>query len=351
MKRFALLAVIAAVLAVQVQAASSSTTYVVGTCLHGSPSYATISEAVGAVPSGSTVLVCPGNYPEQPIITQPLTLKGIVIGNAGAAVIVPPSGGAVTNTDRCGQLTVQNTGSVEISHIVVDGSGNTGGCNLVGIYFQNASGTADEDVVRNQTGTGFGFGIFTDSMGSPETVNIQNSIIQNFDWEGIGVEDFTNTLTLNITGNTITAPKSSVDSQLPFAGIEYNGGTGTATRNFINVLGIRGILLHSGSAASPITGNTIVGSSFGIVGNRSPTVTSNKFLDISGEAIALDAGVIIQDNEITAVNVGIDLSCTTQTVSKNTINGASTGIANVPGGLATPNNSFTNTGALRSDCP
>ncbi len=46
---------------------------------------------LAAVPSGSMVEVCPGTYPEQVVISKPLTLEGITIGNADQAVITVPN--------------------------------------------------------------------------------------------------------------------------------------------------------------------------------------------------------------------------------------------------------------------
>lgn len=47
----------------------------VGNCA-GFPQYPTIQQAVSSVPSGATVGVCPGTYPEQVVITRNVTLKG-----------------------------------------------------------------------------------------------------------------------------------------------------------------------------------------------------------------------------------------------------------------------------------
>jgi pectin methylesterase-like acyl-CoA thioesterase len=52
------------------------TKYAVGTCQPKLQQFPTIMAAVGAVPSSSTVLVCPGTYPEQINLYQPVTLQG-----------------------------------------------------------------------------------------------------------------------------------------------------------------------------------------------------------------------------------------------------------------------------------
>src|SRR5713226_8398350 len=63
------------------------------TCQPGLVHFPTIQTAVNTVPFGTTVFVCPGTYPEQVAITQPLTLKGVTDGTGNAAVITVPGGG------------------------------------------------------------------------------------------------------------------------------------------------------------------------------------------------------------------------------------------------------------------
>src|SRR5580693_2006515 len=71
--------------------AFAATKYAVGTCQPHLTSYSTISLAVSSVPPGSTINVCPGNYPEQVLITQPLTLTGFK--NKNTPTVTVPSGG------------------------------------------------------------------------------------------------------------------------------------------------------------------------------------------------------------------------------------------------------------------
>jgi polygalacturonase len=84
----ALLFAIALILSTQPLHAAA--TVAVGTCHGTTPHYPTIQQAVNAVSSGGTVLVCPGVYAEQVTITQSLTLKGVASGTAQAATIAPP---------------------------------------------------------------------------------------------------------------------------------------------------------------------------------------------------------------------------------------------------------------------
>src|SRR5579864_5377125 len=115
------------VMGVQQLTASTSTTYVVGSCKPLLRSFTTIQDALNATPPPTVVQVCPGTYPEQVTITLPVTLEGISSGDSDQAVIVPPSGGLMPNaTDDFGsslavQLWVDNaTGPVNISNLTVD---------------------------------------------------------------------------------------------------------------------------------------------------------------------------------------------------------------------------------------
>ncbi len=80
--------------------AAQAATFVVGTCRAGR-SFTTIQAAVTAAPSGSTIDVCPGIYPEQVMIeAKTLTLVGVLSGTNDAAVLVPPAGGLIMNGTR-----------------------------------------------------------------------------------------------------------------------------------------------------------------------------------------------------------------------------------------------------------
>ena len=48
----------------------SASVVAVGTCVANVVQFTSIQEAVGAVPSGSTIKICPANYPEQVVILR-----------------------------------------------------------------------------------------------------------------------------------------------------------------------------------------------------------------------------------------------------------------------------------------
>ena len=153
----------------------------VGLCPAAGVHYTTIQAAVSAVEllaAPRTIKVCPGTYTEQVLITASLTLEGVagngaIAGNASGSnnpVIVSPAGGVVVNTNdlygypsgqpTAAQILVQTPSNalatpivVTISNITVDGSNNgLNSCatDLVGIYYQNASGTVNHVTTRYQ---------------------------------------------------------------------------------------------------------------------------------------------------------------------------------------------------------
>src|ERR1700734_2056459 len=72
---------------------AQASTVEVGSCIPTLAHFSTIQAAVNASPVGGTVDVCPGTYAEQVMITNKLTLVGVLSGTSDAAVIVPPAGG------------------------------------------------------------------------------------------------------------------------------------------------------------------------------------------------------------------------------------------------------------------
>jgi len=101
----------------------------VGTC--PGAQFPTIQQGVDAAPSGGTVLVCPGIYPEQVTISKPLTVAGIQVSTMDAAIIVPPAAGVAANTASlasgnpiAAQVLVHDATRVNLTNLAVDGTGN-----------------------------------------------------------------------------------------------------------------------------------------------------------------------------------------------------------------------------------
>ena len=347
--------------------AVTTLTYAVGTCKPSLPSFSTISAALAATPAPNVVLVCPGTYPEQIVITQAVTLQGVSNGDTGQAVIVPPSGG-LTNTaaNDLGdtlfyQVWVNNaSGPVNLSKLTIYGTGNgvTSTCFpfVVGVFLQNSAGTVSSVATRNQKGNLCGFGFYVEGGASNPSVTIQNSSIHDYDFAGIETE--TNStpseLTATITGNDVTCA---------FTGIDFCGGilleagtTDTVTGNFISST-------NTGIASNPsVTGsisrNTVVNVVNGGVGIDAAadgvSVTSNKIINTNSNnsiGILLYTSVAtVQGNVITNANAGIDFSCfANPNVHSNIIMDAASGVVNVPSAINTVN-SYANVGTIRSSC-
>ena len=60
-------------------------TYEVGGCKPGLKSFPTITQALTATPAPTVVEVCPGRYPEQVVLTQPVKIEGISSNNGEQA--------------------------------------------------------------------------------------------------------------------------------------------------------------------------------------------------------------------------------------------------------------------------
>src|SRR5215831_11484835 len=194
----------------------------VGACRPSLQSFSTIQAAVNASTSGGTVQVCPGTYGEQVVIQKNLTLKGVGDSTSNAGVIVAPAGGMAANATSlssgnpiAAQILVEAPATaVRITNLALDGSNNgINNCTpvLMGILYQNASGTVQHTSVKNQVlasspvdmrGCQSGMGIFVQSGGSgTSNVTISSNYVQNYQKNGITADE--NGTTATITGNTV----------------------------------------------------------------------------------------------------------------------------------------------------
>lgn len=303
-----------------------------GTPCANNAQYPTIQQAVNSVTPNSTILVCPGIYPEQVVITKNLTLRGVNTGSASGAVIVPPVGGIVANTTSLAsatvigaQVLVQSSTKVNISNLAIDGSNNgITGCapDLIGIVYQNASGIINEVSVSNEAlsaslnGCQSGDGVFVqsgtlNSHTGTSTVKITNSIVQNYQKNGI---------TGNEAGTDVTVSGNSVIGQGPTTGAAENGiqigfgAVGTVTSNTVTDdvwIGsgtfATGILVYA-SANVKVSSNNVSNTQGGIVLESDPT-----FGSADGSTISL--------NRISTTHIydGIDVCSDGNTISRNIV--------------------------------
>jgi hypothetical protein len=340
---------------------SSAQTVAVGNCRPHYISYSTISEAVGAVPPPTTVLVCPGTYPEQVVITTPMTLKGLSLGTGSNPVITVPGGGLVGSAQLSAQQATYDTfGPVNISNLIVDGTGAAINCatgELIGIEYVFANGTLEHVEVRNQSPGGCGFGIML--IGGDlesNSVNIKNSSIHDFDNTGVSADSNGGSgFLVNLTSNSIASTGSSVQ-----AGVVYDMAQGTAAHNTIEVGGQTGLSLENYFCCATASQNTITGSAVGIYmggsyTNATTTVTHNSlFKNGTGIMIYNGGGIeIIGSNAIVqSSTAGIDAGCASNTTVKyNTIFNAPVGIENIGSGDTVVPNDFYSVPTTTTTCP
>ena len=338
------------VLAALTGQAFSSTVAVGNTsCMPSLVHFATIQLAVNSVPAGSTIKVCPGNYPEQvSIINKNLTLIGVAFGTSDAAVVVVPAGGLVTNgvTDIFGfptaaQIFVQNT-AVTISHLTVDGA-NDGltDCSVdaIGIYYQNSSGTITSNAVRNVLlptglqGCQDGLAINVESNTGAPAVTISNNSVRNYDKNGItasGPDNGSPGPSVKVTGNTVIGLGATTVTAQNGIQIGY-GATATVASNYVVddiyinpagctlCYGASGILIY-GSAGVTVSSNTVESTQYGIV---PVTVSASETAN----------GTIVKSNHVggTQLYDAIDLCSDGNTAQSNVIYGSAESAIHVDG--------------------
>ena len=331
-------------------------------------SYPTISLAVSSVPAGSLIYICPGTYAEQVVITKKLTLEGVAgNGSVGAAasgsnnpVIVSPAGGVLVNSNdlygypsgqpTAAQILVQTPSNalatpivVNIANITVDGSNNgLNSCatDLVGIYYQNASGTLNHVTTRYQElpqadfGCQDGLAIYAQSgygTGGSATVAIENSSVHDYDKNGVTADGSGTVAT--ITGNYIVGigatpliGQNGIQMSFGAAGkIENNTVTDDVYVNPLdcypgNCYSATGILLYDSGGASDshvtISGNTVSNTQEAIVTITDGAETAD-YNDVTSNKVTTNAAIVVTG--ATYLLDGIDLCSDHNTASTNTV--------------------------------
>jgi hypothetical protein len=314
--------------------------------------YQTIQAAVNAVPSGSTIEVCPGAYPEEIVISKPLTLTAFTSSTSEASnaevLIQIPAGGATGNVydgiigSVYYQILVSSTGPVNITDIAFDGTGNNipdGYGDLAAIFYEESSGTVNGVSVANEVDFGGGMGIIA-AADTSQTVTVENSDFRSFDGLGIWGKTYTSSsLTLNLKSNTINDTGGNgvyggTDGVLLLGSV-----SGTVESNLVNGSGNGFGMSLSGSAAT-ITANTIIASTV----DGPP----NTGIEVNGGANTVKGNRILSG----PIGVGIVLTGTATggSVTGNTITGGYGGYGIDMCGQGTASG-FTVTGNSMVDTP
>jgi hypothetical protein len=224
-----------------------------------------IQAAVNAAPSGATILVCPGNYPEQITVNTSLTLRGVTVGTANQILITVPSAGLLPNTTSmfgesvAAQVLVQGAGPVNISNIAVDGTRGDLGCSswVAGIFYgSGSSGTVNGVRASGQVDSTCGVGIWAENgTTSNQSVTIRNSSVYNVDSAGIFAGSGpTPTLSVNVNNDVVSASAAvaAIDSD-SVNGQVWDNSVSNATFGVFDL-----------APNVTVTSNTIEGTNYGI---------------------------------------------------------------------------------------
>jgi len=203
--------------------------------------FSRIQDAIDAAATGQQILVCAGLYPETLVITTSLEL------NFMPGALVMPSNvsqstlSLVSGSSLAGIVTVMNAGDVDIEGLVADaGAAGITQCapNLMGIIYQNSSGSIKRSWVRNTllstnlNGCQSGNGIFVQSGNSGKSsVLIAENRVDGYQKNGI---------TANEVGTVVDIAKNVVVGIGPTTGAAQNGiqmgygAQGKIGQNFIS---------------------------------------------------------------------------------------------------------------------
>jgi parallel beta-helix repeat protein len=360
---------------------ASAKTTAVGTCRPDLASFDSFSDAIPGTPAGSTILVCPGTYAEQIVITKDLTIAGTQSANSGLPVIVPPPGGLLQNavsynvssgflqnSGLAAQILVNPGVTVTIRNLALDASNNNiSACSTVpvGIYFADSSGSVTHVAFKNQSAPCFfdgfagllnypqGDGIFVQSDGSlPAVVSVLNSSFHNPGWMAIHADGAGANVT--IKNNTAVGPGVTYGNGIL---VEYGAGAAAVANNSeSNALvngqstGYWGILLNYCAGNSLITANTLSNTQIGIYATcNTNTITYNWIFNSQIDGIDVcGSGNTVQNNTINdSSRAGVNLvqGCAAQSnlVSSNTIDGACSAVlsgTDAAGNTVGPNTLF-----------
>jgi nitrous oxidase accessory protein NosD len=185
--------------------------------------FTSIQDAINAANPGSLIRICPGTYHEQLSINKSLSIEG----DNGAIVLpssmVPNTTGS-SGTPIAAAILVKDAANVEIEGLIVDTANNgITECapDLIGILYQNSSGSIEHNAVRNTklsvslNGCQSGDAIVVQSLGGETSkVSIDDNSIHDYQKNGI---------TGNESGTEVTITNNVVTGLGPTTGAAQNG--------------------------------------------------------------------------------------------------------------------------------
>jgi hypothetical protein len=230
--------------------------------------------------------------------TAQLTVPdGVTVDGNGHTITAhdPPNGnfsGAVLTNDPSGS-------SMHIEDLTIRGTGFAVAClgqQLIGIFFNNASGSVSDVQVEDITqhsGCQLGLGIRANAVaGTARTVTITNTVVSGYQKGALVASGM---MTMNVSASTLGPPDRTMPTALPSQnGVQY-GGSGS-----------------NAGAGGTITGSVIYGSGFGSASDQG---TAALLFGASGVTMAQDTIT----GEGTDVGVDVAADSTGVTVNGNDI--------------------------------
>ncbi len=203
-------------------------------------SFSRIQDAVDAATDGQQIQVCPGLYPETPVITTPLRLTFMPGALVMPSSVTQSTLSLVSGSPLAGIVTIMNSDGVDIEGLVADaGAAGITQCapDLMGVIYQNSSGSVKRSWVRNTQlstrldGCQSGNGIFVQSgNGGSSRVTIAENRVDGYQKNGI---------TANEVGTVVEISRNVVVGVGPTTGAAQNGiqigygAQGEIERNFV----------------------------------------------------------------------------------------------------------------------
>lgn len=338
--------------------------------------FTSIQAAINAASAGDTVVVCSGTYAEQISITKSLQLEADTGAFLVPGAIQQNATSLATGDAIAAAVLVSGATNVSISGLTVDGINNgITECapRLIGVYFQNSTGTLRHAAIRNfklsagLDGCQSGTGVFVESgSGQSSNVEIADCSIHDFQKNGI---------TANESGTNVSILRNVVTGLGPTTGAAQNGiqigfsATGAIRGNVVtndfwspcsNAQTCQTVatnILVTGSDGVSVTDNTAGISQVGIfVDGNNATVTNNKVFAASVfENIAVVGnGNQVQGNHVfNGGDANVFVQGTNNAISRNSITEAPVGIleAQGPTGNVFAANSFFDVGVTIQDPP
>jgi hypothetical protein len=260
-----------------------------------SPGYQTISSALAAAPSGATIKVCSGTYPEQLAITGSVTLSAV-----GAVTVLGPASpsSSLTSCDADGgsqpnQDVVDICGSgitVNMSGFTIEGSWPSDVC-YDSLYGVAVLGGADLNLSNS---TVQDIGGDPQSDGCQGGVGIEVGLATSGTTADPGVAKLTNDVVSNYQKNGITVDGKGSSATISGATVEGTGPTPATAQNGIQV---------SDAAGATISGSFVSGDEC----NVSSVCGPDGYTQTQAAGILLfDAGATsVSSTNVTASDIGV----------------------------------------------